>query len=77
MDDWLFMSSPWPVLALCALYYYIVRYAGILNLFLLHCALYYYIIHYAGIFHLSIFSFSFFIFHFFLHCALYYYYIVR
>ena len=28
VDDWLFMSSPWPVLALCAVYYYIVRYAG-------------------------------------------------
>merc|ERR1712203_1327354 len=28
VDDWLFMSSPWPVLALCAVYYYIVRFAG-------------------------------------------------
>merc|ERR1712051_1128604 len=28
VDDWLFMSSPWPVLGLCAVYYYIVRYAG-------------------------------------------------
>ena len=28
MDGWLFMSSPWPVLALCAVYYYIVRFAG-------------------------------------------------
>jgi len=28
VDDWLFMSSPWPVLGICALYYYIVRIAG-------------------------------------------------
>lgn len=28
VDDWLFMSSPWPVLALCGLYYYIIRIAG-------------------------------------------------
>merc|ERR1712080_78221 len=28
VDDWLFMSSPWPVLGLCALYYYIIRVAG-------------------------------------------------
>merc|ERR1711928_179120 len=28
VDGWLFMSSPWPVLSLCAVYYYIVRYAG-------------------------------------------------
>jgi len=28
VDNWLFMSSPWPVLALCGLYYYIIRVAG-------------------------------------------------
>jgi len=28
VDNWLFMSSPWPVLALCGLYYYIIRIAG-------------------------------------------------
>jgi len=28
VDDWLFMSSPWPVLACCILYYYIVRVWG-------------------------------------------------
>jgi len=28
VDDWMFMSSPWPVLAICAVYYYVVRIAG-------------------------------------------------
>ena len=28
MDDWLFMSSPWPVLGFCILYTYIVWWAG-------------------------------------------------
>ena len=28
VDDWLLMSSPWPTLALCLLYYYIIRVAG-------------------------------------------------
>ena len=28
MDDWLFMSSPWPVLGFCTLYIYIVWCAG-------------------------------------------------
>jgi len=28
VDNWLFMSSPWPVLAICAVYYYIIRIAG-------------------------------------------------
>jgi len=28
VDDWLLMSSPWPTVALCVLYYYIVRVAG-------------------------------------------------
>merc|ERR1711970_1343506 len=28
VDNWLFMSSPWPVLGLCALYYYVIRFAG-------------------------------------------------
>jgi len=28
VDDWLFMSSPWPVLITCILYYYIVRVWG-------------------------------------------------
>ena len=28
VDSWLFMSSPWPVLALCCCYWYIVRIAG-------------------------------------------------
>jgi len=28
VDDWLFMSSPWPVLSICVLYYYFIRVAG-------------------------------------------------
>jgi len=28
VDDWLFMSSPWPVVGICILYVYIVRIAG-------------------------------------------------
>eukprot|EP00090_Calanus_glacialis_P001986 TRINITY_DN1148_c1_g1_i2.p1 TRINITY_DN1148_c1_g1~~TRINITY_DN1148_c1_g1_i2.p1 ORF type:complete len:291 (-),score=49.13 TRINITY_DN1148_c1_g1_i2:212-1084(-) len=28
VDNWLFMSSPWPVLGLCAVYYYVIRVAG-------------------------------------------------
>merc|ERR1739848_14977 len=28
-DDWALMASPWPTFTLCAIYYFIVRYAGI------------------------------------------------
>ena len=28
VDGWLLMSSPWPTVALCLLYYYIIRVAG-------------------------------------------------
>ena len=28
MDDWFLMSSPWPTVVLCLLYYYIIRVAG-------------------------------------------------
>ena len=28
VDDWLLMSSPWPTVGLCLLYYYIIRVAG-------------------------------------------------
>jgi len=28
VDDWLFMSSPWPVVGICVIYFYIVRIAG-------------------------------------------------
>jgi len=28
VDDWFLMSSPWPTVALCVLYYYIIRVAG-------------------------------------------------
>merc|ERR1712001_12854 len=28
VDTWLLMSSPWPTLGLCVLYYYLVRFAG-------------------------------------------------
>ena len=28
VDDWFLMSSPWPTVALCLLYYYIIRVAG-------------------------------------------------
>ena len=28
VDNWFLMSSPWPTFALCAFYYYMVRFAG-------------------------------------------------
>merc|ERR1711983_178825 len=28
VDDWFLMSSPWPTVGLCFLYYYIIRIAG-------------------------------------------------
>ena len=28
VDDWFLMSSPWPTVVLCILYYYIIRVAG-------------------------------------------------
>ena len=28
VDDWFLMSSPWPTVVLCLLYYYIIRVAG-------------------------------------------------
>eukprot|EP00092_Neocalanus_flemingeri_P030180 GFUD01032758.1.p1 GENE.GFUD01032758.1~~GFUD01032758.1.p1 ORF type:complete len:296 (-),score=56.91 GFUD01032758.1:219-1106(-) len=28
VDNWLFMSSPWPILGICAVYYYFIRVAG-------------------------------------------------